>query len=83
LARTTLNFRIGARNAYVTTTNTNGLIDEARVWDISRTQAEIRGSMNQTIPGNTPGLVGYWRFDEGSGTYTDCETTFDNDGALT
>ena len=82
MARTTLNFRIGARNAYVTTTNTNGIIDEARVWDIPRTQAEIQGSMNQTIPGSTPGLVGYWRFDEGSGINTECETTFDNDGTL-
>jgi len=82
MARTTLNFRIGARNAYVTTTNTSGIIDEARVWDIPRSQSEIRASMNRTIPGNTPGLVGYWRFDEGAGTNADCETSFDNDGTL-
>ncbi len=82
MARTTLNFRIGARNAYVTTTNTNGIIDEARVWDIARTQAEIQSTMNRTIPGSTSGLVGYWRFDEGSGTNTDCETSYDNDGTL-
>jgi len=82
MARTTLNFRIGARNAYVTTTNTNGIIDEARVWDIPRSQSEIRASMNRTIPGSTPGLVGYWRFDEGAGTNADCETSFDNDGTL-
>jgi len=82
MARTTLNFRIGARNAYVTTTNINGIIDEARVWDIPRSQSEIRASMNRTIPGSTPGLVGYWRFDEGSGTNADCETSYDNDGTL-
>jgi hypothetical protein len=82
MARTTDNFRIGSRNAYVTTTNTNGIIDEARVWDVARTREEIRASMNRTIPGNTPGLVGYWRFDEGSGTNADCETSYDNDGTL-
>jgi hypothetical protein len=82
MARTTDNFRIGARNAYVTNTNTNGIIDEARVWDVTRTQAEIRSSMNRTIPGSTPGLVGYWRFDDGSGTNADCETSYDNDGTL-
>ena len=82
MARTTDNFRIGARNAYVTTTNTNGIIDEARIWDITRSQAEIQGSMNRTIPGSTAGLVGYWRFDDGSGTNADCETSYDNDGTL-
>ena len=82
MARTTANFRIGARNAYVTNTNTNGMIDEARVWDIPRTEAEIQASMNRTIPGSTPGLVGYWRFDEGSGSLTDGGTSHDNDGTL-
>ncbi|MCK5462779.1 MAG: LamG domain-containing protein, partial [Bacteroidales bacterium] len=82
MARTTLNFRIGARNAYVTTTNTNGIIDEARVWDIPRTQAEIQGSMNRTIPGSTPGLIGYWRFYDGSGTNADDQTAYDNNGTL-
>jgi hypothetical protein len=82
LARTTNNFRIGSRNAYVTNTNTNGIIDEARVWDIPRTEAEIQNSMNRTIPGNTPGLVGYWRFDDGSGTSAVCETPYHNNGTL-
>ncbi|MEE9463895.1 MAG: LamG-like jellyroll fold domain-containing protein, partial [Bacteroidales bacterium] len=82
MARTTANFRIGARNAYVTNTNTNGIIDEARVWDIPRTESEIQSSMNRTIPGSTPGLVGYWRFDDGSGTNADCETSYNNDGTL-
>ncbi len=82
MARTTANFRIGARNAYVTNTNTNGIIDEARVWDIPRTESEIQSSMNRTIPGSTPGLVGYWRFDNGSGTNADCETSYNNDGTL-
>jgi hypothetical protein len=82
MARTAANFRIGSRNAYITNTNTSGIIDEARVWNIPRTQAEIQASMNRTIPGSTSGLVGYWRFDDGSGITADCETSYNNDGEL-
>ena len=38
-----------------------GKIDEARVWNVARTGAEIAGSMSQELIGNEPGLVGYWR----------------------
>jgi len=44
----------------------NGLIDEVRVWNIVRTRA-IQDDMNHLLAGDEPGLVGYWRFDEGSG----------------
>ena len=75
--------RIGALSDTANNTNTAGIIEEARIWNSTRTQAEIQGSMNRTIPGSTSGLVGYWRFDESSGTNADCETAFDNDGTLT
>jgi hypothetical protein len=32
-----------------------------------RTAAEIASTMNQRLTGKEPGLVGYCRFDEGSG----------------
>ena len=82
MARTTNNFRIGARNDTPNLTNTNGTIDEVRVWNITRTREEIRSSMNRTLPGTTAGLGGYWRFDESSGTNADGATPFDNDGTL-
>ncbi|MBM3239750.1 T9SS type A sorting domain-containing protein [Candidatus Poribacteria bacterium] len=44
----------------------NGLIDEVRIWNIARTQEEIRATMNTTLKGNEPGLVGYWNFDDGT-----------------
>ncbi len=47
-----------------------GLIDEVRIWNVARTQAEISANMNRTIDPNSPGLVGYWRFDEGLGDQT-------------
>ncbi len=79
----TANYRLGARNNVPNQTNLIGRMDETRVWDVTRSESEIRSTMNQSIPGSTAGLVGYWRFDESSGTNADCETTYDNDGTLT
>jgi len=45
-----------------------GGIDEVRLWNSARTQAQIQASMNSTLSGNEPGLKGYWRLDEGAGT---------------
>ena len=45
----------------------DGDIDEVRFWDRARTPAEIQGSMSKRLTGSEAGLIGYWRFDEGSG----------------
>jgi hypothetical protein len=47
-----------------------GGIDEVRLWNTARTQAQIQASMYMTLTGNEPGLRGYWRLDEGSGVIT-------------
>jgi len=44
-----------------------GLIDEVRVWNMGRTQDEIRSTMGTVLSGGEPGLLYYWRFDEGTG----------------
>jgi len=41
----------------------HGYMTELRIWDTSRSQSEIRESMYTQIQGNSPHLVGYWRFD--------------------
>ena len=46
----------------------NGQIDEFRIWNVARTAAEITASMHQTLTGTEAGLVGYWKFDETTGT---------------
>lgn len=45
----------------------DGLIDEVRVWNVARTAAQLLGAMNVRLVGTEAGLVGYWRFDEGTG----------------
>jgi hypothetical protein len=46
----------------------SGLIDEVRLWNVVRTPAQIMATMHQRLTGNEAGLVGYYRFDEGTGT---------------
>lgn len=45
----------------------NGALDEFRLWSVARTPAEIAADYNRSLTGREPGLVGYWRFDEGAG----------------
>ena len=42
-------------------------MNEVRIWSIVRSPADITSTMHQTLVGNEAGLVGYWKFDEGSG----------------
>ena len=46
---------------------TNGAMDDLRIWNVERTQAAINNNMNIELAGNEAGLIGYWRFNEGSG----------------
>lgn len=54
-----------------------GYIDEVRIWNVCRTQAQISANMiNLPSPTTQPGLLGYWKFDN---SYTNLQgnTTFD------
>jgi hypothetical protein len=48
----------------------SGLVDELRIWNVLRTDAEIMGAYNKALVGNEPGLVGYWKFDDAPGSMT-------------
>ncbi|EDN70577.1 conserved hypothetical protein [Beggiatoa sp. PS] len=56
-----------------------GQIDEVRIWNTARTQAEIQANMNITLQGNESGLVAYYPFDA---LLTSDQTSNTNDGTL-
>ncbi len=60
----------------------DGSIDELRIWSVARTSAQIQGYMNSYISGSESGLVGYWSFDEGSGSLTADKTINTNSGTI-
>ncbi|MBK7874272.1 MAG: LamG domain-containing protein [Planctomycetes bacterium] len=45
-----------------------GYVDELRVWNVARTELELRVHRDRVLPAGTPGLVGAYRFEEGAGT---------------
>ena len=45
-----------------------GAMDEVRIWNYARTQADIQSTMMQEITTPTAGLVARWGLDEGTGT---------------
>lgn len=59
-----------------------GYIDDVRIWNVARTQAEIQAGMNRELTGSEAGLVGYWKFNEGSGTTANDSTANGNHGTL-
>jgi len=61
----------------------DGVIDEIRVWNVARTQDEIKANMGIALYGNETGLVSYWPFSDGSGTTLSDKTANNNDGTLT
>ena len=66
LTKTTLPLRIGCSHEEEISEHASfaGLIDEVRVWNIVRTENQIRSDMNKQLQGDEVGLVGYWKFDE-------------------
>ncbi|HEX2465182.1 MAG TPA: LamG domain-containing protein [Thermoanaerobaculia bacterium] len=60
----------------------NGVVDEVRVWNVVRSAGQILNSYQHSLAGNEPGLVGYYRFDEGSGQVVVDSSNAGNDGFL-
>lgn len=59
----------------------NGQIDEVRIWDRALDTAEINAKRtHHLIASQETGLVGYWRFNEGSGISITDQTTSGNNG---
>ncbi len=84
LTKTTLPFRIGCSHEEEISEHASfaGLIDEVRIWNIARTEKQIRSDMNKQLDGDEAGLVGYWKFDaETQGRVSD-SSPHKNDGKL-
>jgi hypothetical protein len=45
-----------------------GRVDEFRIWNSARTDAEVQSTMRRHLTGMESGLVVYFKFDEGTGT---------------
>jgi hypothetical protein len=59
-----------------------GLLDEVRVWNYARSQAEIRAAINSEIASPVSGLLGRWGLNEGSGMVAADSSGNDNDGTI-
>lgn len=59
IENTAVPLRFGAQDG-----RANCELDEVRIWNIARAQEEILANHDRLVDSSTPGLVGYWRFDE-------------------
>jgi hypothetical protein len=60
----------------------NGILDDVRVYDIARGSADIAGDYASELTGSENGLVGYWKFNAGSGTTAVDSSPSNNTGTL-
>jgi gliding motility-associated-like protein len=58
--------QIGLYNAELYNTNLIGYINEVRIWNVARTQAQLQAYMNTSLPApaSQPGLLAYYIFDD-------------------
>jgi hypothetical protein len=59
-----------------------GVIREVRYWNLARTQTQILAAKDTFLFGNEPGLIGYWRMNDGSGQVVNDYSTVGHDGVL-
>lgn len=58
-----------------------GFLDDIRVWNLVRSETQIRLNMHNELTGSESGLIAYWKLDEGSGG-TVYDTAGSSDGTL-
>ena len=59
-----------------------GDIRDVRIWNLPRTQQELRGGMSQLPAGIALGLMGDWPMNEGQGSLAEDVTSNGNDGLI-
>lgn len=73
---------IGTEENYGFTYCFDGNIDEVSLWNVSLTQSQIQDMMCNGLVGSESGLMGYWKFNEGTGTTTSDYSGNGNNGTL-
>ena len=74
---------VGAGIGYNTGDNSfNGAIDDVRIWNVVRTEAEISGSINTCFTGTETGLYAFYNFNERTGTVLNDLTSNNFNGTL-
>lgn len=68
-------------NAQATGRYFNGKMDEVRLWNVARTQNQIRESMHLVLKGLENGLIGYYQLNQTSGKAA-TDWIMDNDATL-
>lgn len=59
-----------------------GDIDEIRIWNFVRSEADIKSTMNKSLTGTEDGLAAYWDFENDSDAAVKDKTANHNDGSL-
>ena len=54
-------------------------VSDVRIWSTARTAGEIAANYNKRLTGTETGLVGYWKFDEGTGNTAQDSTSNNRD----
>jgi hypothetical protein len=62
--------------------NWKGQLDEVQIWSSALTEEQIKNDMNEPLSETDEHLVGYYRFNECSGTVAHDSSTHEHDGRL-
>ena len=60
----------------------SGELDEVRIWNTTRTEAQISANYESVLSGNEPGLAAYYPMNEGAGTTLVDHSFNNNDGTF-
>jgi len=83
IASSTAPFIIGLAPWDLYSFQTFGQIDEIRIWNYARTQAEIKAQMFKHLKGDEPSLAAYYDFNQSSGSSLPDLTANANNGTVT
>ena len=61
--------------AYTSLVTFNGSMDDVRIWNVARTQAQLNGYRVCELQGNEPGLIAYYNFNQGTGGVSNTAVT--------